>query len=79
MKQTKRPVYNAQSHTWAVALKLLKIDLPDGRGLATRGNHVLHTFRAFPKYRDQYAKAFRGMVALSVKMERLEKRINHPN
>ena len=71
-----RPVYKAQCYTFARALKLIGIEQPakDG-GIATRGPHILDTFRAFPQYRDEYAKTLRGMVALSIRMERLQRRI----
>lgn len=71
----KSPVYKAQCVTWRRACKLAGIEYPkQGEGLALRGVHPLCTFRAFPKYRDQYAKTLRDMVALSIKMDRLRAR-----
>ncbi len=71
-----RPVYKAQCVTWKRALELLQIAAPTGeRGLATRGDSILATFRAFPQYREPHAKALRDVVALSIRMERLSKRI----
>lgn len=67
-------VYKVQCVTWSRALELCKIKVEPGRGLATPGNHALATFRALPKYRDDFAKVLRGMVALSIKMDRFNQR-----
>lgn len=65
-------VYRAQCKTWERAMKLCGIA---GSGpLATCGNHPLATFRAKPQYRDAYAKTLRGMVALSIRMDRFQNR-----
>lgn len=72
-----RPVYVTQVRTFKRALELLKIEVPaEGRGLATRPPHVLDTFRALPGHRDQYGQALRDMVAVSIRMDRFNKR--HP-
>lgn len=68
-----RPVYKAQCATFRRAKELCGID-PDCN-LATRGLGVFGTFRALPPYRDEYAKALRGMVALSIRMDRLKRKI----
>ena len=67
-----RPVYKVQCYTFRKAKELCGID-PDSN-LATRGASVFDTFRALPQYRDSYAKTLRGMVALSIRMERLRER-----
>lgn len=72
----KRPVYVVQCKTFKRALELLKVNCPNG-SLATTGalTDLLLAFRVFPKYRNQYAKALRDMVALSIRMERMQRRI----
>ena len=75
-KWMNRPVYKAQCATFKRCLELLKMPAPeDGRGLATKGNHLINDFRVLPKYRTPEAKILRDMVALSIKMDRLNKRI----
>jgi len=68
-----RPVYKAQCVGFRRAKELCKID-PDAN-FATHGGHILSTFRALPGYRDKYAQALRDLVALSLKMDRLNKRL----
>lgn len=71
-----RPVYKVQCYTFGRALKLIGMESPaNGGGIATKGPHILNTFRALPPYRDESAKVLRGMVALSVRMERLQRRV----
>lgn len=72
----KRPVYVVQCKTFKRALELLKVECPNG-SLATSGalTDILLAFRVLPKYRNQYGKALRDMVALSVRMDRLKRRI----
>lgn len=71
-----RPVYKVQCYTFSRALKLIGMESPaNGGGIATKGPHILDTFRAFPPYRDESAKVLRSMVALSVRMDRLAKRV----
>lgn len=67
-----RPVYKVQCYTFRRAKKLCGID--PNSNLATKGASVFNTFRAYPQYRDEYAKVLRSMVALSIRMDRLQKR-----
>ena len=66
-----RPVYKIQSHTFKLAQQALGMpQLKPSQGVATRGDHVLATFRAFPQYRTPEAKALRQRVAAMVRLER---------
>lgn len=71
-----RPVYVVQCKTFKRALELLKVECPNG-SLATSGalTDLLLAFRVLPKYRNQYGKTLRDMVALSMRMERMKQRI----
>lgn len=55
-----RPVYVVQCRTWKIAASL---------NLCSLG------IRAIPGQRDQFAQLARDMVALSVRMDRLKKRL----
>lgn len=69
-----RPVYKVQVKAFRRAKELLGID--PNCNLATRGDSVLVTFAALPGHRDQYGQVLRNMVALSLRMDRLNRRIN---
>lgn len=58
-----RGVYVAQCRTWKRANELCKDSA-----------HLFH-FHAKREYRDGYCKILRDMVALSIKMERFQKRL----
>ncbi len=60
----KRPVYVAQCRTWKRAAEL---------NLCSLG------IRAVKEYRDGYAQAARGMIALSIRMDRARGRLMKPN
>jgi len=68
-----RPVYKVQCIAFRKAKELCGID--PNSNLATRGASVFDTFAALPGHRDKYAQVLRDMVALSLKMDRLQKRI----
>jgi len=68
-----RPVYKAQVIAFRRAKELCGID--PNANLAAHGGHPLCTFNALPGHRDPYAKALRDMVALSLKMDRLRRRV----
>lgn len=66
-KPWETPVYRAQVQTFTRARELCGIRLTAEQGLATPGDHPLATFRAFPQYRTQSARALRHAVAQSFK------------
>lgn len=69
-------VYNVHCRTFERALKLCGVAYSKHEGgIATRGLPLWSTFRAFPQYRDEFAKVLRSMVALSIRIERLHRRV----
>ncbi len=66
-----RPVYKAQCRSFKLAQQALGMpELAPAQGLATSGNHVLATFRAYPQYRSPEAIALRLQVADMIRQSR---------
>ena len=69
-----RPVRKAQVIAFRRARELCKIE-PDANFISKGAAHILFSFHALPGYRDPYAQALRDMVALSLRMDRLRRRV----
>jgi hypothetical protein len=72
----KRPVYVVQVATFNRAKKMIGIE---GDSIATRSGSAAHTvlmgFRALPGQRNKEGQILRDMVATSIRMDRLKRRI----